>query len=621
MADGLGYNLIFLRIRDRLMQDTAAHNPDVDGQTNYASELLTAFLNNGDFRQGVVEAATELDRQDIVREVEQTEITPSRWDGAVNHMVQGVKTGDLSSLPTDLQADPQILSLSMEQLQTFVNVVANLENGPNADPEVLTHLKADPRFVSFMKQYAEANEFTGDGAEKILEDVRNAHNQANATLDTIEYGGLQMQYMAGADTIFERVVASDYAALGEGLTQHNDNNYFSGQGVSKPLEAEALAPFTVPLEEPVVEPDPPAPGEGIIVPSEPAIAADTNVDSGSVWSWLFGEDEEKAPETDNSAPVTATPEQPETGVQPRQAFAAAASGEQPLPSRAELEAEAARLDTEIGTDARFDFITDTLEAGGVNPDGAPSELAALTEKYDAIGAAENALQRYRGSPIEYNEQNGIMVGVGAPQSIFVDRFEDRITQAQNAYMTEYVALPEEAKENIHRHLGGQEPAPAPAPEPTIRDGNPIIASAVAGELPQSESPSEAVSGEAPDTSSAEVETESTQYEVARGDNLWNIAKNEYGLTSYQDIMRAMDHIAHANPELALDPNHPEKGTYNLAQGANAHNVFPGQKLNMPTAEDVAKPVESLDYEQLDRQVGQGLKILTNDGRQLTAMPG
>lgn len=77
------------------------------------------------------------------------------------------------------------------------------------------------------------------------------------------------------------------------------------------------------------------------------------------------------------------------------------------------------------------------------------------------------------------------------------------------------------------------------------------------------------------------------YEIQAGDNLWDIAKEQYELTSGADIMRAVDHIAKAN---------------GLTNGVDANHIDVGQELNMPSAEQIKLDVDSLDWKALDADV-------------------
>lgn len=84
--------------------------------------------------------------------------------------------------------------------------------------------------------------------------------------------------------------------------------------------------------------------------------------------------------------------------------------------------------------------------------------------------------------------------------------------------------------------------------------------------------------------------ENASYLVQPGDNLWKIAQNEYGLTSYRDIMRAVEHIAHEN---------------GLSEGIQANHIDVGQELSMPSQETIAGPVvpaQELNWGALDADV-------------------
>lgn len=98
-----------------------------------------------------------------------------------------------------------------------------------------------------------------------------------------------------------------------------------------------------------------------------------------------------------------------------------------------------------------------------------------------------------------------------------------------------------------------------------------------------------------------VEPEPKTYTVESGDTLWAIAREEYGLTDYKDIMQAVDHIANDN---------------GLANGADANHIEIGQVLNMPTAEEIQQPVQEpdqpLNWQTLDADVASKSQLaLTN----------
>lgn len=85
------------------------------------------------------------------------------------------------------------------------------------------------------------------------------------------------------------------------------------------------------------------------------------------------------------------------------------------------------------------------------------------------------------------------------------------------------------------------------------------------------------------TEAENSEPEMTAYTVQSGDNLWNIAKDHYGLMSYKDIMRAVDHMAHAN---------------GLEKGTDANWIKPGMEINMPSADQIKLPTNTLDWNAL-----------------------
>lgn len=74
------------------------------------------------------------------------------------------------------------------------------------------------------------------------------------------------------------------------------------------------------------------------------------------------------------------------------------------------------------------------------------------------------------------------------------------------------------------------------------------------------------------------------YTVERGDNLWNIAREQYGLTKPRDIQRAVDYIAQLN---------------NMGEGTNANRISIGQELQLPTSPTPPAQTPSLDWQALD----------------------
>ncbi len=82
---------------------------------------------------------------------------------------------------------------------------------------------------------------------------------------------------------------------------------------------------------------------------------------------------------------------------------------------------------------------------------------------------------------------------------------------------------------------------------------------------------------------------STDYTVARGDNLWKIAQEFYGLEKNADIQKAVETIARAN---------------GLSEGANANHIDIGQVLKLPDSPTSEGP--DLDWAALDRDSRTGI---------------
>jgi nucleoid-associated protein YgaU len=79
------------------------------------------------------------------------------------------------------------------------------------------------------------------------------------------------------------------------------------------------------------------------------------------------------------------------------------------------------------------------------------------------------------------------------------------------------------------------------------------------------------------------------YTVARGDSLWKIAREHYGLESNRDIQRAVEAIAAAN---------------NMTQGTMANHIRTGQVIQLPDSPN--NPQASLNWAALDADRGNGL---------------
>lgn len=167
------------------------------------------------------------------------------------------------------------------------------------------------------------------------------------------------------------------------------------------------------------------------------------------------------------------------------------------------------------------------------------------------------------------------------------------------------ALPEETRQEIDGRV--QEWSARHAPAPVQADNTPAQPEEVAAEpeaeaepdhTPEPEIPAEedVVAEAAPALEEAAPPPDHTEYEVARGDNLWKIAKEHYGLTDNKDIQAAVDKIAFEN---------------DMGEGTNANRIQPGQILRLPDDPVKGPNDPSLDWRALDAEVKAG-QIFRND---------
>ena len=148
-------------------------------------------------------------------------------------------------------------SLSTDQLDAFWNAEANMRLASLEDGGIglhtYTHVIADPRYVDNFDGYVDAHGLSGEEIDTLRTDVVSAHQDASATLNTIEFDGLQIQYYGSAQGFYEAIETENYDALGEEYTQAIDTNIFNGLGVTQPLPPEVLTEIHVPLEPPRID--------------------------------------------------------------------------------------------------------------------------------------------------------------------------------------------------------------------------------------------------------------------------------------------------------------------------------------------------------------------------------
>lgn len=372
-----------LRIYDNLRHDAATFTPTAANPENFGRQLLDDFMQNEDFAESMRSIAVDFGRSDILKAFDQFK-PQSAPLGFSKGLMAAVDRGDDDML-VDLIKQPATPTYSLAELQTFWNVTANIQKD---NPELYTHMVADKRYVDMFEQTVAANEYSGEGVEKLRADVLKAHANANKTLAGIEYDKFQLNYTGTSDNLYRFIENSDFDPIGKSLTASAPQTIFSGLKITQPLDAQKLTEVSVSVDDyhnGLQAMKDPMKELKIDVPDVPPIAAQFN--------------QFAAPPTKVAAPA----------------------------------------------------VTATI----------------------------------------------------AP----------------------------------------------PAPEPE----------------------------------------EAKTYTVKQGDNLWNIAREQYGLKSYKDIMRAVDHIAARN---------------DLDQGVRANKIDVGQELKMPTADEIRNPAQRLDWAALDADVAQ-----------------
>nr|HPF79188.1 hypothetical protein [Alphaproteobacteria bacterium] len=247
MADFTKNQMLMWTMFQNLRHDAAVFKPTELEPTNSAQELLTGLLNNETFRNVIKSVSTGLLREDIVTEIDATPIKPSARDTMANGLVQAAAAGD-SDMLADLTKTPETPILSLEQLEKFWNADALISK---EDPDLHTHIQADPRYVAFFDQYVAAKQMSGDAVTKLRAEIVAKHEAAVKTLDTIPYDGIQMALVGSSNDFYHLSAKGDFAALG--YTDTAPNTVFSGLKVAEPLSAAELTRVTAPLNHVVVD--------------------------------------------------------------------------------------------------------------------------------------------------------------------------------------------------------------------------------------------------------------------------------------------------------------------------------------------------------------------------------
>ncbi|PZO82067.1 MAG: hypothetical protein DI626_10430 [Micavibrio aeruginosavorus] len=96
---------------------------------------------------------------------------------------------------------------------------------------------------------------------------------------------------------------------------------------------------------------------------------------------------------------------------------------------------------------------------------------------------------------------------------------------------------------------------------------------------------------APVKAEPEKPAEFTNHSIKKGDSLWKIAQEFYGLENPKDIMRAVDHIARLN---------------GMGDGTKANHLSIGQVIKLPDSPAAPQGTPQLDWAALDTETKSGL---------------
>lgn len=231
----------FLRIYDNLQYDAAHFVASANEPQNFAEILLDDFMQEGAFTDAIRSIATDFGRQDILNHIDGYEPLPQGRFGAAEGLAAAVERGDDAML-VDLIKQPLEPSYSLDELNTFWNIAANLQDD---NPEVYTHLVADSRYISIFDQTVAANEYNPDTIAPVRAQLADAHTAANNTLDAIEYDMFQMEYAGMSSDLYELLGRGDFERIGDELTQDAPQTIFSGLQIAQPMAESELLQVTV----------------------------------------------------------------------------------------------------------------------------------------------------------------------------------------------------------------------------------------------------------------------------------------------------------------------------------------------------------------------------------------
>ncbi len=288
----------FLRIYDNLRYDAAHFVASASEPQNLARQLFDGFMQNDTFTESMRATAVDLGRIDVLADIDNYEPKINGRNGMADDLVAMVDRGEDIGGLTEVSAPP---SYSMDQLSTFWNIAANIQQG---DPELYTHLVADKRYMAIFDQTVSANEYTEDSVAKLRGETLDAHQTAAQTVSFMKNDRFSSLNKGSSDQIYDLLAESDFEQLGKGMTSQAPQTIFSGLKVVQPLSADRLAMPSVAYEK-IYEgsygslqsekniqaefPDLPQltgemnfPEPDITLPDMPVLAGELNIDTASI---------------------------------------------------------------------------------------------------------------------------------------------------------------------------------------------------------------------------------------------------------------------------------------------------------------------------------------------------
>ncbi len=246
------------------------------------------------------------------------------------------------------------------------------------------------------------------------------------------------------------------------------------------------------------------------------------------------------------------------------------------------------------------------------------KLAAGGEEYDYNREVITYLQsdnRFLSYIDQYLEQSGKTPEQAAAIRADATQKHEQSVQTLNTtsgYSTDVQAVSDNLYDSVERldteQLGGlaAEPENGITATPVTEPSNPEVLPEQIRPEPVAEQPVAVAS--MPDQPSdrrtkddaveiAPVKTEAqkpddfTNRTIEKGDSLWKIAKEFYGLENPKDVMRAVDHIARLN---------------GMGDGTKANHLSIGQVIKLPDSPAAPQGTPQLDWAALDMETKSGL---------------